>query len=112
MNPEVTKHITLEKRWFDYVKCGRKTIEGRKGTPENRLLQIGHTLELRNNDETINVRITDIRKYNSIEEYLENEGLEKTLPDVKNNGVDVYLNYWKIEDVVLYGVLAIHFEII
>lgn len=69
--------IKIKDIWFKEIVEGRKTIEGRKG-PRERWEQ-GNRIEFMNDSspgETIIKDIVAIRDYDTIEEYINSEGLQ------------------------------------
>lgn len=104
-------NMHVDKEWFELIKNGSKTVEGRKNEGRWSLLKKGHLLKIYNDDEYIIKEIKNIRVHNSLKEYIINEGLENTLPGVKSlkEGIDVYLRYYTKEDIFRYGIIAIEF---
>nr|QBK92836.1 MAG: ASC-1 like domain protein [Pithovirus LCPAC401] len=104
--------LGLNKRWFQFVKSGLKTIEGRldKETGKYRLIKSGGKITFTDGDERLEVRIKAVRKYNSFRDMLTHENMSKILPDVNNleDGIDVYRKIYGNEDRIM-GVLAIEF---
>ena len=98
--------------WFAHLKSGKKTIEGRMGGKWSKLKN-GDRIHIINYRHCIVVRVIDVRKYNSLEEYLRLEGLEKTLPSVKTieEGVKIYTMWYAKEEVKRKGMLAIELEL-
>ena len=106
---------TLKEPWFTLVKLGLKTVKGRLYKNDN--MKKRDIIIFENNDynkRKIKVKITKIKKYNTFEEYLEEEKLENCLPgfDSINDGVDVYYKIYSKEDEQKYKVLAIRTKII
>lgn len=67
-----------------------------------------------NEEETdsVGVFVKGVRTYLSIREMLENESLNKVLPDAKNvdDGVEIYKRFYTKEQENEYGVVAIEVE--
>jgi ASC-1-like (ASCH) protein len=117
--------MEVEKRWFNLIRCGLKDVEGRKA------LKWQH---IRNNDEiilsctgcseeaTVHLLVKDVRKYvnaddefdDPLDEFLISEGLRHVLPGVKSlkKAREVYLTYFKIEDIIQQGMVAIEVKVI
>lgn len=111
-----SKQISIEvsEPWFTFIKKGLKTIEGKKANSKWTAIKVGDKIKITNKDDECLIQVSKIVIYGSIQEYLEKEGLEKTLPGVKliSDGVGVYEDIWKsLEDkleIERYGVMAIH----
>lgn len=101
--------LNVNKIWYDYIKEGNKTIEGRLDKGKFSQLKIGQEIYFINERNKIKVKIFNITKYKSFKQYLEMEGLKRTLPGITNikDGVDVYYSYYTKEMEKLYGVLSI-----
>lgn len=67
---------------FTYIKMGIKTVEGRKCSSKYLAYAIGDIIMFSCNGETLSTVIVDIRKYETLEEYLEMEGYDKVLPGI------------------------------
>ena len=97
--------------WFNYIKDGIKSIEGRLDRGNYSKLNSGDSLLIKNkeSDELVNVEIIKKTKYRNFEEYLKTEGLEKTLPGIKTieEGVSIYRGFYSQDDEMTYGVLAL-----
>ncbi len=68
---------------FRNIVKGRKTIEGRlnKGVFKN--LKNGDDIKFCNGDDMIKAKVININKYDSFENMLTNEEINKILPDVQ-----------------------------
>jgi ASC-1-like (ASCH) protein len=112
-----THSITIHPLYFKLIKKGKKTIEGTLNKnkfstfKKNDLLKI---INNKNENDIINAKIRKIIKYNSFEEYLSQEGLKRTLPDVQSieDGVNIYYKFYNKNDEEKYGVLAIYIKIL
>lgn len=103
--------------WFSLISLGIKTIEGRKNKGIFKELKIGDVIEWFNNDfndREVKTKIIDKRVYKTFKEYLEKEGIEKTVPGQLNleQGLNVYYKYYSEESVKDCGVVAIELELI
>lgn len=106
--------LTIKQPWFDLIKSGKKTIEGR--------LKRGIFIKLKPNDiiiwehKKLNLKVTVkyINNYNSFEEMLKKEGMEKVLPNINSieAGVNKYHEYFSLEDEKQYGVISIGMQLI
>jgi len=99
----------LKQPWFDYIKNGSKTVEGRLNKGIFSKLKVGDNIIFISNKKlNIKTTITYIKKYPNFETMLKSETLEKVLPSVNNinEGVDIYHKYYSSADESKYGVLA------
>ena len=108
----LTHKMNVQQPWFDLMKQGKKTVEGRLNRGKFKSLQIGNIIEWTNKQHTFKLKIVGIRKYKTFKEMLEKEGLGKVLP-TKNNikdGIAVYRQFYSEKDEIENGVLAIEFN--
>ena len=103
--------------WFSLISLGIKTIEGRKNKGIFKELKIGDVVEWFNNDfndREVKTKIIDKRVYKTFKEYLEKEGIEKTVPGQLSleQGLNVYYKYYTEESVKDCGVVAIELELV
>jgi ASC-1-like (ASCH) protein len=101
--------------WFTLIKLGLKTVEGRKNKGRFKEMNVGDIIEWKNSDfgeRSFLTKIIGKSVYNTFEEYLETEGLDKCLPgiDTMEEGLNVYFKYFTKEDEEQYGVVAIQLE--
>ena len=109
--------MRLQRRWFDAIVFHGKTVEGRKESPRWTGIKIGDIIRFISDEKnnTIKKRVIAVRKYDTITEFLEHEGLIHVLPGIHSieGGVrDIYKSppmSWTSEEVSKYGVLAIEF---
>ena len=78
-------------------------------------MNVGDIIEWKNSDfgeRSFLTKIIGKSVYNTFEEYLETEGLDKCLPgiDTMEEGLNVYFKYFTKEDEEQYGVVAIQLE--
>ena len=108
------KEINVSQPWFDYIKLGRKTIEGRLNKGMFSQLKSCDIIKFVNNNEYVKVRVENIQYYDSFVQYLTLEGLERTLPDVYTieEGVNIYYQYYTKEQEKEYRILAIHIQLV
>ena len=124
---KMDKTMHLSQPYFGFVYAGYKTVEGRKCSEKWSKLQVGDLLKfIEDNDEnehsnTFLAKITHINKYTGgttpeddpLTQMLTNENLKQILPSVKNleEGREVYLRIYTIENIIKDGMLAIHLEV-
>lgn len=110
-------HIwSLETIHFQNIKNGNKTVEGRIADKKRLQISVGDIVVMSNKDakeETVDVQITEIVKYNSFKEMISNEGVSNVLPGetTVDNGVAEYHQYYTVEQEKT-GVLAFRFSLV
>lgn len=95
--------------WFSLIRSGKKLIEGRKDLPTFKDWQPGDTIIFYLGNRSFKRKIAALRRYKSLEGYLQSETLERTLPGVSSiaEGVDIYLQWSTKEEIERMGFLAI-----
>ena len=105
----------LSEPWFSLTKYKIKKVEGRLNKGDFSKMQIGDSIFFTNNDlgfeRSFLIKIKKISNYETFEEYLKNEGLEKTLPTVESieDGIKVYYKYYTKNDELKYKIKAFTF---
>ena len=110
----------LSEPWFSLLFMGCKTVEGRLHHEDWEKMRQGDIIEWYNLDFTpmfdrqFKTIILSKKVYPSFESYLTNEGMQKTLPSIKNinDGLKIYYNYYKPEDEKKFGITAIELKVI
>jgi ASC-1-like (ASCH) protein len=111
-----TKH--LSEPWFSLIKIGAKKCEGRLNKGDFSEMKKGDFIIFENNDfnfpRSFRCKITSIHNYNSFQNYLQTEKLEKCLPgiDTIEEGISIYYKYYKPEDELQYGIKAIRLKVV
>lgn len=108
--------IEVSSPWFEYIREGKKNVEGRKGTPRWSAIKPGmkglikHSL----NEEYFEVECMAIRKYNDLYSYLTEETTQEVLPGINSveEGIQIYLQWSTPEEVAQFGFLAIELRVI
>ena len=109
--------LTLNSPWFEYVRDGIKTYEGRsckngkvKKYKIGDIITISHHTDF--NQKEYQVKILDILFYPDFRFALEILGLEKTLPGTKtiDEGETIYFKYVSKETQFEYGVCMINVQ--
>ena len=111
--PDYIEHVS--EPWFSLISLGLKTVEGRKNKGRFGSMQPGQIIKWINEDfkpRHVYTRITQVTKYDTFEDYLRTEGLEKCLPSINDmeTALSVYFKYFTKEDESTYGVVAIAIE--
>lgn len=107
-------NINVSQPWFTYICKKEKKIEGRLNKGKFSELTKNQIIYFNNNDNICKCKIYNIVKYKSFKEYLEQEGLKRTLPNVKTikEGINIYRQYYSKDQEDKYGILAIYIKII
>lgn len=104
--------VPLRDLYLNKIRDGLKTCEGRINTGLFSKLLIGDILEFFSKRNRIQVRVTSVHPFNSFEDMLRYEGVEKLLPGEKSisKGVQLYRSFPKyFQKEKMYGVIAIGF---
>ena len=117
MNGEKTKGLKqmwIKRPYFQLIKSGQKTLEGRIGYPSMRRVEKGETVLLKTGGDEIKIKIIDIRKYNDFQDALKHEDISRLLPGVKpENALEAYERIypeWKVKQYG--GVLIFELELL
>ena len=111
---------------FDYIISGDKMVEGRKNSPTYHDLKIGDFIVFQcnesneSNERSQKVKIIGLRKYETLENYIDTEGFNNVLPNIGNrsNAIRLYNSWTSEEDreclrlLYGYGFLAIELKIV
>lgn len=100
--------MNLSEPFFTQVTEGKKTVEGRLRKGKYANLKVGDKIVI--NGE-FPVQVTDLRFYDSFYDLLIHEGLLHVLPHLHTieEGVNVYHQWYTVEDEEEFGVQAIVF---
>jgi ASC-1-like (ASCH) protein len=108
--------IKVQQPYFDYIKNGVKTIEGRINKDKFASILPGDVIKIYDASSTnkfVSAYVKDVRRYDYFSQYLWYEGIEKTLPDIHmRDGCSVYYQYYTPEQETKYGILAIELYVI
>ena len=111
-----TKH--LSEPWFSLIKLGLKKCEGRLNKGDFNVMKKGDYIIFENNDFSIprkfKCKITSIHDYDTFEEYLESETLERCLPGIDsiNEGLGIYYKYYSKDDELKYKIKGIRLKVV
>lgn len=107
--------FSVKAPWFDKIKEGIKSIEGRlkKGRFEH--ISKGDEIIWYNRDsgEEVKTIVDSVKTYKTIGEMLKAEGICRVLPGINSiaEGETIYNQYYSPENQEKYDVIAIHFKI-
>lgn len=106
------REYTIKQPWFKYIKSGQKKIEGRLFKGSFKHIKSMDTIIWNHKEMKIRVKVTSVRHYNTFKELLEEEGIDKVLPNTTSvmDGVNIYRTYFSEADEKKYGVVAIEME--
>ena len=106
------KEINVSEPWFSLMKNKKKKIEGRLNKGSFAELQKGEIIKFINNNESFKAKIKKIVKYDTFKEYLSQEGLKRTLPNIKtiDDGCNIYYKYYTKAQEREFKILAIYIK--
>lgn len=100
--------------WFSLLKSGQKPVEGRMKEAMFDQYCLGDIIEFSSekNDDRFTVRITQIKTYPSLEEYLNTVTIEKAVPGTRNiaEAMAVYHQWYTPQQIQQNGFLGIFVE--
>ena len=101
----------------NHIKTGAKTIEGRKNSDYHQELKKGDLITFKTENELLEGKVKDIRKYKDVEAFFDKEEVKSILPDMKKSeAVEMYKKYNSDESIAYWqeknkdGFMAIEFE--
>lgn len=102
-------NIHCDDPWFSYIRQGIKPVEGRKKTHSYKKIKVGDYINFSNGKESFKALVTDIREYESIEQYFADVTLKKALPGITSieEGLNIYYEWTPEEKIKQYGFLGI-----
>lgn len=102
-------NIHCDDPWFSFIREGLKPVEGRKKTHSYKKIKVGDQINFSNGKENFLAKVTDIREYATLEQYLEDVTLEKALPGIKTmeEALNIYHEWTPAEKIQQYGFLGI-----
>ncbi len=107
--------FTIQEPWFTLCKLRKKTIEGVINSEKFKNIKPNDNLIIFNHDKSdrFQIMITDVCYYTNFKEYLLQEGLKKTLPNVNSieDGINIYKQYYNEQELKL-DIIAIHFILV
>ncbi len=107
-------HVSLP--WYELIKQGKKTIEGRPNRNTFAQMKIGDQIEFSNKELNGNfmAEITNVTHHKTFEEMIRTNGIDNVLPGIRNidEGVQVYMQYYTKEIEQEFGVVGIHIKLL
>jgi ASC-1-like (ASCH) protein len=111
---EYRKHVSMP--WFGYIKCSRKTVEGRLNKGDFAQFKPGDIVIWFNSElkQEFKTQVIYKKNYSSFKEMICKEGLANVLPEIKtvDAGVAIYHQYYTPSDEKTYGVAAIRLKVL
>ncbi len=104
-----THNFHTKEPWFSLIRQGIKTVEGRKATHLFKKIKVGDKIHFTNGTDNFMAVVEDVRQYPSVEKYLEETTLEKSLPGIKTMEEALEIHYlWSAKDNINeYGFIGI-----
>jgi len=102
-------NIHCDDPWFTFIREGVKPVEGRKKTHTYKKIKAGDQINFSNGKESFLANVTEVREYDSLEQYFKDVSLEKALPGVTSleEGLNIYYQWSTEEKIKQYGFLGI-----
>lgn len=113
-----TPTFTLKEKWFDLMKAGKKTVEGRlyrgmfKGINEGDKVIIQKSVDGPEVEgakpEELKATVTYVKQYDSPEALLKSEGVDKVMPGTSiEDALKNYDQYYNAEKIKEHGMVAL-----
>lgn len=107
--------LKLQREWFDKIKSGQKTVEGRPNNPEKDYYNwnAGDLIQVQFGTDTFIIEIVAKRIYPNFEKMLEAEGLENVLPGRTTiaEGIQVYNTWYSQSMIDVLGVISYQIKV-
>lgn len=109
-------HFDVQPIYFQNIKTGQKTVEGRIAKEKYLRLKPGDKISFSPNgsDDKISATVTTIQTYPTFLDMLKAEGLATMIPGITTleEGVQLYESFGTYkQDVMTYGCVAIRFDL-
>lgn len=78
------KTMRIKRRFYDLIQARKKTLEVRVGYDTINRIQIGEYIRLVTHTGSFEVKVNDIRRYQTFREMLQKESWEQIVPDAKS----------------------------
>lgn len=101
--------MMCDEPWFSLIQTGIKPVEGRKNSPRYHQIQTGDFIEFSNGTDKFLAVVTEIRSYDSLEDYLMDVTFQKALPNVASfdEAIKIYHQWSTPNEIQKYGFLGI-----
>jgi ASC-1-like (ASCH) protein len=101
--------LHCDEPWYSFIKNGIKPVEGRKNSPKYQNVKVGDLIKFTYANDHFLVRVSEIKKYDSLEEYLNDVTLEKALPGVTSlaDACRIYHQWSTPQEISQFGFLGI-----
>jgi ASC-1-like (ASCH) protein len=76
------REMRVKPRFINLIRSGQKTLEVRVGYDSINRIQVGERIKLISHESMLDVRVSAIRRYPTIELLLQGESWEKIAPDL------------------------------
>ncbi len=107
-------HVSLP--WYNLIKQGVKTVEGRPNRSTFAQMKIGDKVEFFNKElnENFMAEVTKVTHHKTFEEMIRTNGIDNVLPGIRtiDEGVQVYMQYYTKEIEAEFGVVGIHVKLL
>lgn len=109
-----THYLHCQNPWFNFIRDGKKIVEGRKNLPKFKSWCKDDYLIFRCGHAEFLTRIVELRRYKNLEEYLNFEGFERVLPGIQSfdEALSIYLQWSTKKEIAKFGFLAIEVKLI
>jgi ASC-1-like (ASCH) protein len=87
--------INIRSPFWEQIRIGRKTVEGRCATPKYAVIKSGDQLSITKGDESFTRNVTKTKYYNTFIEMIRDVGHKKLLPGTKSaeEAREIYLKF-------------------
>lgn len=83
--------IRVKKRFFDFIRSGKKKLEVRVGYDSINRIQVGEQVRMETHESNFRVRVSAIRRYETFEKMLEKEPYQQIVPDSTSQAEVLFL---------------------
>lgn len=107
----MTKNILIKMKYLKLISSGIKTLEARAFYPSLKKIKVGDEMTFYCENIKCNTKIIALRRYSNIKSMLENEDINKLLPNHNfNQAYNVYKKIYPDYKVREFGLLVIQVE--
>lgn len=103
--------LHCQEPWFSLLYTGVKPVEGRKRSSQYESIRPGDLIDFQNDGKEFRALVTEVRLYESLQEYLQDVGVEVALPGVSSmdEAVRIY-SQWSTKEELARGFVGIFVE--